>query len=112
MLAGIGCAAKVPLQLLKRYEALPERYKKPYKSRAMQKETGHQSRYALYQNWCPVMVESGGVEPPSENKSTRLSTRLFNHLNLPRGAPIDRITLWQPFSYGRGYRTLTQDVGC
>ena len=56
MLTGIGCAAKVPLQLLKRYEALPERYKKPYKSRVMQKETGHQSRYALYQNWCPVMV--------------------------------------------------------
>ena len=56
MLTGIGCAAKVPLQLLKRYEALPERYKKPYKSRVMQKETRHQSRYALYQNWCPVMV--------------------------------------------------------
>ena len=55
MLTGIGCAAKVPLQLLKGYEDLPERYKKPYKSRVMKKETGHQSRYALYQNWCPVM---------------------------------------------------------
>ena len=67
MLTGIGCAAKVPLQLLKRYEVLPERYKKPYKSRVMQKETGHQSRYALYQNWCPVMVEmtrdSGNLRP-------------------------------------------------
>ena len=56
MLTGIGCAAKVPLQLLKGYEDLPERYKKPYKSRVMKKETGHQSRYALYQNWCPVMI--------------------------------------------------------
>ena len=55
MLTGIGCAAKVRLQLLKGYEDLPERYKKPYKSRVMKKETGHQSRYALYQNWCPVM---------------------------------------------------------
>ena len=63
MLTGIGCAAKVPLQLLKGYEDLPERYKKPYKSRVMKKETGHQSRYALYQNWCPVMVRLTGLEP-------------------------------------------------
>lgn len=63
MLTGIGCAAKVPLQLLKGYEDLPERYKKPYKSRVMKKETGHQSRYALYQNRCPVMVRVTGLEP-------------------------------------------------
>ena len=27
------------------------------------KENGHQSRYALYQNWCPVMVRMTGLEP-------------------------------------------------
>ena len=36
---------------------------KPCKSRPLQKETGHQSRYTLYQNWCPVMVEVTGLEP-------------------------------------------------
>ena len=36
---------------------------KPCKSRTLQKETGHQSRYALYQNWCPVMVRETGLEP-------------------------------------------------
>ena len=37
--------------------------KKPCESRTLQKETGHQSRYALYQNWCPVMVAGVGFEP-------------------------------------------------
>lgn len=59
-----------------------------------------------------LLVEPGGVEPPSENQFTRLSTRLVNHLNLPRVAPIDRINRWQSFSYGRGYKTIAQDVGC
>ena len=36
---------------------------KPCESRTLQKETGHQSRYALYQNWCPVMVPLTGLEP-------------------------------------------------
>ncbi len=58
------------------------------------------------------MVEPGGVEPPSENQSTRLSTCLFNHLNLPKSTPIDRITRRQSFGYGSGYRTLARDVGC
>ena len=44
MLTGIGCAEKVPLQLLKRYEALPERYKKPYKSRVFSGENGQSQR--------------------------------------------------------------------
>ena len=46
--------------------------KKPCESRTMQKETGHQSRYALYQNWCPVMVQVTGLEP----------TRLMRHWHL------------------------------
>ncbi len=59
-----------------------------------------------------LLVESGGVEPPSENRFTRLSTRLVNHLNLPIGTPVDRITSGQPFGYGKSYKAITQDVGC
>ena len=58
------------------------------------------------------LVESGGVEPPSENRFTRLSTCLVNHLNLPIGTPVDRITSGQPFGYGKSYKAITQDVGC
>ena len=87
MLTGIGCAAKVRLQLLKGYEDLPERYKKPYKSRVMKKETGHQSRYALYQNWCPVMVRGRGLEPPwcyhTHLKRARLPIPPPSHVKRP-----------------------------
>ena len=58
------------------------------------------------------MVEAGGVEPPSENRSTRLSTRLVVLLDLPRDSPDDRIVLWQLFGYASDYRALIRDVGC
>ena len=32
-----------------------------------QKKTAQQPRYALYQNCCAVVVELGGIEPPSES---------------------------------------------
>ena len=47
----------------------------------MQKETGHPLRYALYQNWCPVMVEVRGVEPLSENLLPKLSTSVVYRFN-------------------------------
>ena len=45
----------------------------------------------------PALVEPGGVEPPSENPFTRLSTRLVGLLNLPSDSPNDRIALRQFF---------------
>lgn len=33
----------------------------------LQKETGHPLRYALYQNWCPVMVEISQPNPNPES---------------------------------------------
>ena len=47
---------------------------KPCKSRTLQKETGHQSRYALYQNWCPVMVGVTGLEPMASWSRTKRAT--------------------------------------
>ena len=38
------------------------------------KENGHQSRYALYQNWCPVMVEVTGLEPAASCSQSRRAT--------------------------------------
>lgn len=49
---------------------------KPCKSRTLQKETGHQSRYALYQNWCPVMVGVTGFEPMASWSRTKRDTKL------------------------------------
>ena len=35
-----------------------EVYAPPCKQGLLQKETGHQLGYALYQNWCPVMANA------------------------------------------------------
>ena len=34
-----------------------------------------------YKNWCPVMVEAGGVEPPSENTSSGTSPGADGYLH-------------------------------
>jgi len=60
----------------------------------------------------PRLVEARGVEPLSESRSVRLSTRLVGLLNLPRDSPTDRIALWQLFESASGYRALTRGVGC
>ena len=40
----------------------------------LNKKTGHQSRYTLYQKWCPVMVRGTGLEPVTSCTSSRCST--------------------------------------
>ena len=40
----------------------------------LNKKTGHQSRYVLYQKWCPVMVRGTGLEPVTSCTSSRCST--------------------------------------
>ena len=57
-------------------------------------------------------MEAGRVELPSENRSTRLSTRLAGLFYLPRDSPNGRIVLWQLFESAGGYRALTRRVGC
>jgi len=60
----------------------------------------------------PFLVEAARVELASENRSTRLSTRLAGLFYLPRDSPNGRIVLWQLFGYEKGYRALTRRVGC
>ena len=65
---------------------------KPCKSRTLQKETGHQSRYVWYQNWCPVMVPVVGLEPTRSRPR-----RILNPLRLPfhhTGIQLDYYTLF------------------
>ena len=45
-------------------------YEKTWQIKAFQKEIGHQFRYALYQNWCPIMV------PVTGHLALRASARL------------------------------------
>nr|DAO49036.1 MAG TPA: holin [Caudoviricetes sp.] len=44
----------------------------PTKQGLSDKENGHRSRYALYQNRCPVMVEVTGLEPAASCSQTHL----------------------------------------
>ena len=46
----------------------------PIKQGLSDKENGHQSRYALYQNWCPIMVEVTGLEPAASCSQSRRAT--------------------------------------
>ena len=51
------------------------------------------------------LVEARGVEPLSESRSVRLSTRLVGLFYLPRDSPIDRIALWQLFEIRVGLQS-------
>jgi len=43
-----------------------------------------------------IMVEAGGVEPPSEGTPTVASTRIVSAFNLAVGSPGNRIPASQP----------------
>ena len=57
----------------------------------LNKKTGHQSRYMLYQKWCPVMVRGTGLEPVTSCTSSRCSTSWAN-----RACPCDLYTIPNP----------------
>ena len=76
----------------------------PCKQGLLQKETGHPLRYALYQNWCPVLVREAGVEParpewtlePESSESANSTTRAYVLLDCSDNISY-RCTLVNPF---------------
>ena len=58
----------------------------------------HSTYYSLFIIHYSLMVEVGGVEPPSETASTKL-LRVYPAFDLARGMPAGGLILKHPFGY-------------